>query len=172
MGTERDGVFGRTDLMRTLTLCALLTAVISCSPADESAKRRFAPAGANAVRDARDGLVWTARDSDRELSWPDADRYCRALPRGSGEDRWRLPSIEELAALYDISMNEPCGESAICRIEPIIHLSSPYQWSATAPAPDRRFYYDFSHGSQLAPLIRPILTRRALCTRGEHDASP
>jgi hypothetical protein len=64
-------------------------------------------------------------------------------------------------------MEEPCGSatSTICRIDPALDLSSPYQWSASAPRPDRRAYYDFSLGSQLAPLIRPTLTRRALCTQ-------
>ena len=64
-------------------------------------------------------------------------------------------------------MEQPCGEAAICRIDPAIQLSSPYQWSATAPQPARRIYYDFSLGSQLAPLIRPTLTRGTLCTRGQ-----
>jgi len=154
--------------MRTLTFLALLAAGLSCSSADESNELRFAPAGSNAVRDAHTGLEWTVRDTARDLSWPDADRHCRVMAPDPGGDPWRLPSIEELAALYDTSVEQPCGESAACRINRVIHLSSPYQWSATAPQADRRFYFDFSHGSQLSPLIRPSLTRRALCTRGKH----
>ncbi len=140
---------------------------VACSGGDEPSAPRFAQLGTDVVRDARSGLVWATRDGGRELSWHDADRYCRELTLDSGGGAWRLPSIEELAALYDTSMEQPCTGTAICRIDPAIHLSSPYQWSATAPQPDRRAYYDFALGSQLAPLIRPALTRRALCTRGE-----
>ena len=156
--------------MRAPTWIAALAATVACSSADESSGPRFAALGAEVVRDARMGLVWMARDTGRELSWLDADRHCRELAVGSGGAGWRLPSIEELAALYDTSMEQPCGEAAICRIDPAIRLSSPYQWSATAPQPGRRVYYDFSFGSQLAPLTRPTLTRRALCTRDEKDA--
>jgi hypothetical protein len=153
--------------MRTLTWIAVLASAVACSPGDEPSAPRFAQLGTDVVRDARSGLVWTARDGGRELSWRNADRYCRELALDSGDAAWRLPSIEELAALYDTSMEQPCTGTAICRIDSAIHLSSPYQWSATAPQPDRRVYYDFALGSQLSPLIRPALTRRALCTRGE-----
>ncbi len=155
--------------MRAPRWIAALAAASACSSAEEPAGPRFEPLGAELVRDARLGLVWTARDTGRELSWPDADRHCRELAAGADGARWRLPSIEELAALYDTSMEQPCGEAATCRIDPAIHLSSPYQWSAMAPLPERRVYYDFTFGSQLAPLIRPTLTRRALCTRDEDD---
>jgi hypothetical protein len=155
--------------MRALPWIAALAAAVACSSANESPGPRFAPLGGEAVRDARTGLLWRARDSGRELSWPEAERHCRGLGGGSGGARWRLPSIEELASLYDTSMEQPCGESAICRVDPAIQLSSPYQWSATAPEPDRRFYYDFLFGSRLSPLIRPVLTRRTLCTRGAQD---
>jgi hypothetical protein len=158
--------------MRTPTLFAVLAAAVACSSGDEPTAPRFTPIGADVVRDARMGRVWRARDSGRALSWIDADRHCRELGLGSSGAAWRLPSIEELAALYDPSMQQPCGEAAICRIDPAIHLSSPYQWSATAPQPDRRVYYDFALGSQLAPLIRPTLTRGALCTGGEQDDNP
>ena len=151
--------------MRAPSWIAALVAAVACSSADEPTVPRFGSLEAERVRDARMGLVWMVRDSDRELSWPEADRHCRELAPGSNGSGWRLPSIEELAALYDESTQQPCGEAVICRIDPAIRLSSPYQWSASAPQPDRRLYYDFSFGTQLAPLIRPSLTRRALCTR-------
>jgi hypothetical protein len=157
--------------MRTLTWIVVFASAVACSAGDEPSAPRFA-LSTDVVRDARSGLVWAARDSGGELSWRDADRYCRELALDSGGGAWRLPLIEELAALYDTSVEQPCGEAAICRIDPAIHLSSPYQWSATAPQPDRRVYYDFALGSQFAPLIRPALTRRALCTRGERDDHP
>ena len=123
------------------------------------------------MRDSQTGLSWTARHSRRELSWREADDYCRALGDEPASGEWRLPSIEELAALYDPGKEEPCGSAELttCRIDPAIDLTSPYQWSASGPQPERRAYYDFSLGSQLTPLIRPTLTRRALCTQGRAE---
>jgi hypothetical protein len=152
--------------MRTLTFLALLAAAVSCSPGEDHEGPRFAPAGADVVHDSRTGLDWPARDSDSEQSWPGADRFCREMKSGQGGRSWRLPSIEELAGLYDVSMEQPCGEKAVCRVDGAIDLTSPYQWSVTAPQPERRGYFDFAHGTRLTPLIRPSLTRRVLCVRG------
>jgi hypothetical protein len=152
--------------MRTPTWLAVIAAVVACTDVTDPSEARFTRLTAGVVRDTHTALVWTAHDTGRELSWPDADGHCRGLAPDSSGVGWRLPSIEELASLYDTSMEQPCGGAAVCRIDPAIDLSSPYQWSATAPARERRFYYDFSHGSRLSPLIRPSLTRGTLCTRG------
>ena len=158
--------------MRPPTWIVVLATAVACSSGDQPTKPRFVSLGADVVRDADMGLVWVSRDIGQGLSWLDADKYCRGRVPASSGARWRLPSIEELVSLYDTSMEQPCGEAAVCRINPAIDLSSPYQWSATAPAPDRRVYFDFSLGSRLAPLIRPSLTRGTLCTRGEQDEGP
>lgn len=151
----------------------MLALALACSGADDASESRFVRLAENAVRDTRTANMWTARDAGRELSWLDAEAYCRALTvegvEGDGA-AWRLPSAEELVALYDPSTEQPCGE-VTCRVDPAIQLSSPYQWTATEPAPNRRTYQDFALGSQLSPLIQPMLTRRALCVRsGEQDA--
>jgi hypothetical protein len=126
---------------------------------------RFDPLPNGIVRDTRSALLWTARDSAAELPWPAADARCRSLVLGSeGSTGWRLPTREELAALYDESHVQACGADR-CRVDPVIDLSSPYQWASTARGTqaDRRVYLDFRYGSELAPLLRPTLTRRALC---------
>jgi hypothetical protein len=155
-------------MRRRVTWIALFVATSACSPGDEqqpspSAARRFAAAGEGVVHDSRTGLLWTAHDAGRELAWDAAQGHCNELaPVGGGA--WRLPSIEELAALYDESQRQAC-DGGTCRVDPAIDLASPYQWSATARGENRRVYFDFRHGSELAPLLRPGLTRRALCTR-------
>jgi hypothetical protein len=117
------------------------------------------------VRDATTGLLWTAQDAGEELTWQAAERRCgERAPSTSTGDAWRLPSIDELATLFEESQAQPCGPGT-CRIDAAIDLSSPYQWSATARGEGRRVYFDFQHGGQLAPLLRPRLTRRALCVR-------
>ncbi len=159
----------RTEPLGAPTWIALIAAAMACSAGNPEADKRFDGFGPDAVRDTRTGLVWTAGDGGREFSWSDADAYCRTRAVGSDGTDWRLASIRELATLYDTSMEQPCGEATICRTDRAIPLSSPYQWSATAPQPERRYYYDFAHGSQLSPLIRPALTRGTLCVRSAED---
>jgi hypothetical protein len=149
--------------MRTAPLIFILTIAAACASLNESRNRRFTPLSSELVRDLRLGLLWTSRDAGQKLDWNAADRYCRELELESGDTAWRLPSAEELGSLYDLTLEQPCGDRFICRTDPAIALSTPYQWSATAPHPDRRVYRDLSLGSQLSPLIRPALTRGTLC---------
>jgi hypothetical protein len=140
------------------------------------AAERFVRVDEGIVRDTRSDLLWTAQDSSVELRWSAADERCRQLVRGSSIDTgatgWRLPTSEELAAIYDESQVQACGADR-CRLDPAVDLTSPYQWSSTARGKDgdRRVYVDFRHGSELAPLLRPSLTRRALCV-GERASRP
>ena len=153
---------------------ALVTAIgCSASGGEEpppSAVDRFIQVADGVVRDTRSELPWTAQDSAAELPWSAADERCRRLGRGSsaGADAtgWRLPTSEELAGIYDESQVQACGADR-CRLDPAVDLTSPYQWSSTARGKEggRRVYVDFRHGSELAPLLRSTLTRRALCVR-------
>ena len=155
---------------RRVSWIGLLVAASACSASDEpdpsrAGTPRFVIADEGVVRDGRTGLLWTARDTGREQAWQAAERRCRELAPGAS-DSWRLPSTEELAALYDASQAQACGDD-VCRLDPAIDLSSPYQWSGAARGEGRRVYFDFQHGNALAPLLRPGLTRRSLCTRAE-----
>jgi len=153
--------------MRTPVLVAVLASVAACACHGGSSEERFTPLGADMIHDAHLGIVWTAGDRGMELSWHDADKYCRERSVGKRGETWRLPSSDELASLFDPTTEQPCGKAALCRTDPAIDLSTPYQWSATAPRPDRRVYGDLSVGTQLSPLIRPALTRGTLCVREE-----
>ena len=76
-------------------------------------------------------------------------------------------NVRELV-VYDAEANSRCGD-ATCRIAAPIELTSRYQWSGSARATNRRVYFDFRLGSQLAPRLRSTLTRRALCTSRERE---
>jgi hypothetical protein len=155
--------------MRRVAWILALATVSACwdgAEQDRSTREvhRFVHAADGAVRDDRTQLLWTARDSREELPWAAADARCRELSIGAAG--WRLPTSEELAAIYDESEDQACGRDR-CRVDPALDLSSPYQWSSTARGEegDRRVYVDFRHGTRLAPLLRPTLTRRGLCVR-------
>ncbi len=123
---------------------------------------RFVALTPDTVRDARTGLEWTARDSDRDLGWHDADSYCRTLVHG-GRTSWRLPEIRELENLSDEGATQQCGDQP-CHLDAAIRLSGPYVWSATGSDAARRFYRDFQFGTSLQPHIGKIV-RRVLCVR-------
>ncbi len=156
--------------MRSTTAwMALLLVTAACrgascgARAPAAAADRFVAAGDGVILDQRTGLQWTSRDHDHALAWQEADRHCRALALGRWVD-WRLPEIDELRALYDTRFEEPCGDRS-CHLDPAIRLEEPYVWSASAPAPGARFYFDFASGNRLSPGIGPTLVRRVLCVR-------
>lgn len=123
---------------------------------------RFVEPSDGIVRDGRTGLEWTSRDRARDVTWSQADRYCRELALGN-RSGWRLPEIGELEGLYDERLEQPCG-TRTCHLDPAVRLTNPYVWSATQ-RDSRRFYFNFQFGSSLAPLIKPGVVRRALCVR-------
>jgi len=140
----------------------LLFALLAC--ADEGSSpggERYQQVTTGIVREISTGLEWLAHDNGGEADWHAAERFCRGVSR-AGRSEWRLPTIDELAGLYDPEAISGCGE-AICRLGAPIRLTSPYLWSASPEDSDRRFYFDFRFGTRLAPLLRPDLTRRVLC---------
>lgn len=157
---------GRPGVLAILLAVQLaLLALAACTPSDGGRPAaRFVVLEGGVVRDTRTGLEWTPDDGGRNLDWPAAERRCADLALG-GRGDWRLPTIDELFALYDEQASQPCGERT-CRADPAITLTYPYFWSATGRESSRRFYLDFQFGTRLAPVIRPTLVRRVLCVRG------
>jgi hypothetical protein len=50
--------------------------------------------------DPATGLTWTKKDNGFDVYWDGAARICRDLDLGGHTD-WRLPTIDELAGIYD-----------------------------------------------------------------------
>ena len=148
----------------TLLLAAPFPRADEGSPPGDQRYQQVAP---DIVREVPTGLEWLARDNDSEVDWHTAERFCRGVSR-AGQSGWRLPTIDELAGLYDANANARCGD-ATCHIGAPIELTSAYQWSASPQNSERRFYFDFRFGTRLAPLLRPDLTRRVLCVRPGRD---
>lgn len=69
------------------------------------------------------GLTWTTRDSGTgSVTWSEAGAYCRALDLGGFKD-WRLPSIDDLARMYDETLPE-----GTLRVRPPLELSKGTWW--------------------------------------------
>jgi hypothetical protein len=101
----------------------LFTIIILCAGAFQAMGQSSAPpAGTDSKAlwtDSATGLTWTAKDNGASVSPNEAGDYCSKLRLGGYSD-WRLPSIDELEAIFDsklskhkkvkgpIELNDPC----------------------------------------------------------------
>jgi uncharacterized caspase-like protein len=61
---------------------------------------RFIAYDNGTVLDTQTNLMWAAKDNGRDINWGNAKSYCENY-RGGGYTDWRMPTLEELAGLYD-----------------------------------------------------------------------
>ena len=76
---------------------------------------RFIAYDNGTVMDTRTGLMWAAKDNGSDIEWPGAKRYCENY-RGGGYTDWRMPTLDELAGLYDRSKFRPAACSLFFKI--------------------------------------------------------
>ncbi|MFZ4440257.1 MAG: DUF1566 domain-containing protein, partial [Syntrophales bacterium] len=71
------------------------------------------------VLDSKTGLMWAAKDNWRNIDWRDAESYCKNY-RGGGYSDWRMPTLDELAGLYDADKSRP----GACNTSYPIHVTT------------------------------------------------
>jgi TPR repeat protein len=94
------------------------------------------PSGISTWTDPSTGLMWTS-EGRSGLNWHQAADYCQGLLLAGLKD-WRLPTIEELAEIYDWNSNVPyywkdeqgAGNYLVSHTKGKIHIGSP-AWSCT-----------------------------------------
>lgn len=93
---------------------------------------RFVAYDNGAVKDLTTGLMWAAADNGGPIGWSKAKTYCHNY-RGGGYQDWRMPTNEELKAIYDPRITNPYPVSeeckGVCHIVRFIHLSCCPVWS-------------------------------------------
>ena len=113
------------------------------------------------VLDREQRLYWTAQDNGADIDWPSAGAWCKGLGEG-----WRLPSRNELSALYAGAAGEtvPCSNSR-CKAPGLFQLSSYWMWAAElTPQGDAHYVYlNTGHPQSAKPDYK--LKARALCVR-------
>lgn len=82
------------------------------------------------VADARSGLTWTGRTARGSFTAPQAIEHCENLVLASRDD-WRLPSLEELEALFAGRTEAPLE----------IQVRGCCLWSSTVRRPEEQFAY-------------------------------
>ena len=68
--------------------------------ADISDDGRFIDNGDGTVTDTKTGLMWADKDNRKNITWQEAKDYCENY-EDRGHTDWRLPTTDELAAIYD-----------------------------------------------------------------------
>jgi polyisoprenoid-binding protein YceI len=133
---------------------------------------RWVAADELVAQDTLTGLEWSRADNGYDIDWTHAKEFCNHLP-----GKWRLPTLEELAAIYESSKaaGTRCGLSR-CGTSGPLRLSAEWFWSANAVGNDG------SDGAELAwgfLMVNGARTKsvqytgdgsRALCVRASSRA--
>jgi hypothetical protein len=110
--------------------------------------------------DPATGLMWATQDNGNDVTWSQAGNYCANL-RLAGYSNWRLPTIDELADLYDETQNVNTFH-----IKGSIKLSTCCPWScSTGRASGAVWSFSFTDGKRYSQRRGDSLGRRALCAR-------
>lgn len=109
---------------------------------------RFIAYNNGTVLDTRTNLMWAARDNGSDIDWQNAKNYCENY-RGGGYTGWRMPTLDELAGLYNeglTSSNPPTGNCyGKYHITELIHLTCCCPWASETRGPEAA-YFDFDSG--------------------------
>jgi hypothetical protein len=150
-------------------MTTVLSLVLIAFAAGSSA--RFEAGSDGTVRDTQTGLVWTQKDNGADVDFAGAKAFCEGSTVG-GHDDWRLPTIEELQALYDEGVASPPtylyhGKPYPLRMDPAFQLSAPGVWSSSLRYENRgvAWSFFFSSGRQLSTMPTATNYQRALCVR-------
>ena len=153
-------------------LPALLLGAATLAVADDGG--RWKDNGNQTLTDTFTGLVWTKRDNLSDINQTDAMRYCDTLALAGG--KWRLPSIDEVAALYSTRDGSvPCGTykgtDLTCHVSSLFYLTMAAFWSSTSGSPDpdngsaRAWGVFLVTGDRIQRDVSYSANDRALCVR-------
>lgn len=113
------------------------------------------------VVDTKSNLMWMARDNGAPLSWPNAKKYATDSRNGDFTD-WRLPTLAELAALYEsdkthrsfcpTAVDEMGAAADEVHMTTLIHLTCTRIWTSDERKDKAGFatIFDFHTGKDAA----------------------
>ena len=90
-------------------------------------------------------LMWSAKDNHEIITWDEAVQYAKNF-KGGGFSDWRLPTIQELRGLYNISKTITLQTGKKIHVIDQVKLTSHRLW--TSDSKDKKAqYFDFEKGS-------------------------
>jgi hypothetical protein len=110
--------------------------------------------------------MWAAKDNGSKIDWANAKSYCENY-RGGGYSDWRMPTLDELAGLYDPSKTRTvnCGLFNFISITELIHLTCGWYWAAETSGSDAAYFGFTGGGRNWVPQSGYL--RRALPVRSD-----
>jgi hypothetical protein len=134
------------------------TEFLSQINAEEEARRIAEEKLTKVYLDLKSGLMWAARDNGRDIDWRRANRYCDGLELAGYPD-WRLPTLDELEALY-----RPMSTSQH-KVPAQVILTACCPWSSTMKSDESAWNFNFRYRKPFSGSLTYTYDLRALCVR-------
>lgn len=169
-------------LKSRMTVAVALSLIVAGAAVAQSPSESQSRAPETQVRgfwaDPATGLMWAGKDSDKDVSFKGAVKYCRDL-RLAGHSDWRLANMAELQGIYDKAANAsglagPNGGRAVMwHVKGNLFLTG-NQWANndSGRTSGYQYYFDFNEGksnNQPTGFPYPYTYMRGLCVRGSGD---
>jgi hypothetical protein len=148
------------DSFAKLLLTTILLCIGTCVALGQDSKPANGADNNGLWKDSATGLTWTVKDNGSSVSPNQASDYCTGLRLGGFSD-WRLPSIDELEAIYDSKLSKQY------KIKGPIELVDSCVLSGTTNSSGDTWTFCFSNGGRnLGGGTGCGTSGRALCVRG------
>ena len=137
------------------------------------------PLGGAAVLDRETGLVWEQSPSTSTFIWEDAQFHCNGVDvifpdrpgvRAGNRLGWRLPTLQELSSLVDLSVSAP--GPTLPSGHPFSNVQSNFYWSATTYAAGAGGAWDVNFGGGFVNIGDKSLDGDVWCVRGGQGVDP
>ena len=122
------------------SIFVITVALVSYSAIASLASDRFVNNGDGTVTDTKTGLMWAAKDNGGLINWKNASSYCQNFKGGNHTD-WRMPTLSELAGLYDPEVKNKHGY----HVSELIEISSSSCWASDTKN-NRAARFNFTYG--------------------------
>jgi len=125
--------------------------------------------GGAAVLDRETGLVWEKSPDATPQNWLDAQFHCSRQSTG-GRMGWRLPTIQELTSLVDLTVPAPGPVLPVGH--PFSNVQSSQYWSGATHPTLAGFAWDVTFENGHVGTTDKSLTLVAWCVRGGQGVDP
>lgn len=122
-----------------LVFCCILSLGLLTNCANKNLSTRFISNKDNTVLDEQTGLMWAAYDSRADITWKEAEEYCKSY-QGGGHSNWRMPRRDELIALQEAGIEVAGKKKGRARLKnnPIV-LSDRAVWTSEKKGTEAAF---------------------------------